>query len=201
VPKDNTNDGSRTGSGRAVPIGLHMMGRHFDEDTLLRLAHSLEVGYMSDKVKLPLAFFDPFGGVHTPASIFAASVQSTLCPPKPSPVPVPVPDPGKVHDDPFAEIEVKMLLSLIWWNMVEPIEHAVPVEDDHAHVEAHVEAHDEAHDDGFVDSEATDTAKPNEQSGDPKPKIGSRQFEEEKRRKREEAKKRREEKLDAIKKQ
>ena len=62
------------------------------------------------------------------------------------------------------------------------------------------QAHDEAHDDGIVDSEATDIAKPTEQSGDPKHKIGSRQFKEEKRRKREEAKKRREEEPDAMKK-
>jgi Asp-tRNA(Asn)/Glu-tRNA(Gln) amidotransferase A subunit family amidase len=59
TPDASTSHG-RHGSGKPVPIGLHFLGRHWDEDHLLRLAHSLEVGYMKGKELMPPVFFDPF---------------------------------------------------------------------------------------------------------------------------------------------
>lgn len=54
VPSDGT------GSKGQVPIGLHLMGRHWGESTLLRLAHAVETGFMKGKTELPPTHFDPF---------------------------------------------------------------------------------------------------------------------------------------------
>ncbi len=49
----------RLGSGKPVPIGLHLMARHWDEEHLLRMAHAIEVHH-DEKVQIPTVFFDPF---------------------------------------------------------------------------------------------------------------------------------------------
>jgi len=49
----------RPGSGSAVPIGLHFLGKHWGEDMLLRLANAMD-RYMGDKMRLPPVFHDPF---------------------------------------------------------------------------------------------------------------------------------------------
>jgi len=49
----------RPGSGKAVPIGLHFLGKHWGEDMLLRLANVMD-RYMEDKMQLPPVFHDPF---------------------------------------------------------------------------------------------------------------------------------------------
>lgn len=60
IPEEGKS--KRLGSGSAVPIGLHMMGKHFGEDTLLRLAHAIDRGYMEagNKFVMPPLFHDPF---------------------------------------------------------------------------------------------------------------------------------------------
>jgi Asp-tRNA(Asn)/Glu-tRNA(Gln) amidotransferase A subunit family amidase len=53
-PSDN-NAGSRA----AVPIGLQLLGRHWGEHHLFRLAHVLEM-WQENEVMLPPVFYDPF---------------------------------------------------------------------------------------------------------------------------------------------
>ncbi len=59
IPTTKTSDTTRPGTGE-VPIGLHLLGRHWDENSLLRLANAIDRDYMHEKMKLPPVFYDPF---------------------------------------------------------------------------------------------------------------------------------------------